>query len=411
MVNFFFYRYNINMKLFRRTFIKLVLLSAAGLALFSCKSTEQEDSSVNFKSGKNQVSFVFLGDIMAHTGNFRMKNYDIIWDDIRDVTSSSDFTFANVEAPVCDDHPFQNYPNFNMQYSYPQAAIDAGINVITTANNHTNDQFEHGIFETSKWTKTISEKYKDSARPVYFSGLKQDVSSIEAAEKSGCSYAAFEKNGIKVLFLGATQLLNSPSCNQMINYFPGTTKAKKSLIKTVTDLKKENPCDVFVLALHTEEPEYVLTVTEDQRKFYLELLDAGVDILWANHPHTPKPVEYFGDKKTEKITKAIFYATGNTISSQRFVPNFKNPHVMREYTGDGFCIRLMLKKEKDSVYIQKTELNFITTFVDSDKNILIKKLNQDLIDSMEQSGLKDWKDYYIKRESLLKELKETTTWQ
>lgn len=348
---------------------------------------------------------------MAHTGNFRMQNYDIIWDGIRDVTSASDYTFANVEAPVCDEHPFQNYPNFNMQYSYPQAAIDAGVNVITTANNHTNDQFEHGIQATKEWSEKMYTRYKDSQRPLYFSGLKQDVSSIQAAEKSKCSYAAFEKNGIKIVFLGATQLLNSPSFSQMINYFPGTEKAKKELIQTVKNLKNENPCDIFILALHTEEPEYILTVTEAQRKFYLELLDAGVDILWANHPHTPKPIEYFGNKETGKITKAIFYATGNTISSQRYVPNFKNPQLMREYTGDGFCVRLMLKKDKDSVYIEKSQLDFITTFVDSERNILIKKLNQELFDSMEQEGLKEWKDYYIKRESLLKELKENTTWQ
>ena len=71
---------------------------------------------------------------MAHTGNFIMKDYDIIWDGIRDLTSTSDFTFANIEAPVSNDIPFMNYPNFNMQYSYPQAAIDAGVNVITVAN-------------------------------------------------------------------------------------------------------------------------------------------------------------------------------------------------------------------------------------------------------------------------------------
>lgn len=391
----------------------VLFLSAFFLLIIfnSCKSTNIESTKkIPHKSKHNELNLVILGDVMAHTGNFVMKDYNIIWNGIRDITSSSDFTFANIEAPVSNTLPFMNYPNFNMQYSYPQAAIDAGVNVMTVANNHTNDQFEEGIKSTDEWTKFISKKYEKTKRKVYFSGLKQDVSSVSKAKESPCSFSYFEKNGIKVLFLGATQLLNAQICKEMINYFPGTEDGKKQLISTVKKLKEENPADLFVLALHTEEPEYILEVTKTQKQLYEDLLAAGVDILWANHPHTPKPIEWRTDPETGLINKIILYATGNTISSQRFYPNFENPARMREYTGDGFCVGLSIKKKKDYTYIENCSLTFITNIVDENKNVLIKKLDQNLFDELKKAQNIKMLNYLKKREELLKQIEGTLSW-
>lgn len=407
------HRYNIEMN--KNRFFKLSkavfsLLLISGI-LFSCKTTDVESKKFfTHKSKHNELQIVLLGDVMAHTGNFIMKDYDIIWDGIRDLTSTSDFTFANIEAPVSNDIPFMNYPNFNMQYSYPQAAINAGVNVMTVANNHTNDQFEAGIKSTYKWTKEIEAKYKDTQRPVYFSGLKENVTSLKDAAKSPCSYAYFEKNGIKILFFGATQILNTPSCNQMINFFPGTEEGRQNLITTVKNLKSKHPCDVFILGLHCEEPEYVLEISKTQKKLYKELLDSGVDILWANHPHTPKPIEWITDPKDGKLKKIIFYANGNTISSQRYRPNFNNPASMREYTGDGFLVQLQLIKTQNGIVIENAKLNFITNIVDENNNILIKKLNKDLYDQLDSSGNSQLKNYLKKREELLKQIEGTLPW-
>ena len=97
------------------------------LILFSCNSTRQEHAEINAPPEDETLSLVFCGDVMAHTQNFRMKDYSQIWEDIKEITQNSDFTFANIESPINDEAPFENYPTFNMQYSYPQAAVDAGI--------------------------------------------------------------------------------------------------------------------------------------------------------------------------------------------------------------------------------------------------------------------------------------------
>lgn len=394
--------------------MKRILLASIILtliSLFSCKSTSVVTNSTGIKSKPDEVNFVICGDVMAHTQNFRMKNFDLIWNGIRDITQNSDFTIANIEAPVCDDCPFENYPNFNMQRSYPQAAIDAGINLITVANNHTNDQSSDGIIQTDSWAKGIMKKYSGTSRPVYICGLREDVSSDAASKKSEPTFCYFTKDNVRILFLGITQILNTPDSAARINYFPHTNKGKNDLKNLIIRLRKENPCDIFILAMHSDEPEYNLTVFEKRRNWYFELLDSGIDILWANHPHCPKPIEYIANSKTKKIEKVILYSTGNTISGQRHKPNYQNPADMHEYTGEGFIVNLSVKKNKNSIFIKNTKVNYITTYIDDSKNYVIRKLDEQFYNELEQTGHTAWKNYLIEREKLLRELKETTTWQ
>ena len=387
---------------------KFYLIPFFVLVFFSCTTTQVEQTKRPDFPQKN-LNIVICGDIMCHTQNFKTKDFNDIWKGIRDVTLNSDLTIANLEAPVCDDRPFENYPTFNMQSSYPQAAIDAGINVMTVANNHTNDQGEDGIISTAAWMKEIQEKYKDSKRPVYMNGLKTDVSTKQKASKSPVSYNYFTVKDYKVLFFGITQILNTQNYIERINYFPHTEKGKAALLEQVKLLREKNPCDVFILAIHADEPEYTLDIFKERRDFYLELLDAGVDVLWANHPHVPKPVEFIKNKDKKAPDKVILYSTGNTISGQRHKPNYENPRAIREYTGDGFLISLSIAKDKKGLSITGSYTDYITTFVDENRSFVIKIIGKDFYDYLDEKNLVNWKNYLIEREKALNEIKEITT--
>lgn len=383
------------------------------LFFFSCKTTENLESPETnsaVKKTNKELSLVFGGDIMAHTGNFLMKDYSLIWTDIKDITQASDFTFGNLEAPVDDTIPFENYPTFNMKFSYPEQAIKAGFNVFSLANNHTNDQSLKGIYSTQKWANEIKESTKDSNRPVYFSGLRKKATT-KIAEDTEVTYEIIEKNGVRFLFLAVTQILNTEIAKAYINYFPDTKYFRSLLIQTIQTLREENPCDFFVLGLHIGDPEYVLTVTDSRKKFCYDLLDAGVDIIWANHPHTIRPIEYIKDKETQKIKKIIMYACGNTISAQRWRPNFANPGVMREYTGDGLLLGIKAVKNKNEIYFDDPQVTYFTTYVDPNKNTVIRKYQDSLYTELEQKGRKNWADYLRTRYSLLLDIKEIITWQ
>ena len=144
---------------------KIIFFSAIIFSLYSCKTPPETDNLLKTKSQEIQtLSLLFLGDIMAHAENFKMQDFNKIWTEVKPIFSKCDFVFGNIESPVDDRRPFSSYPEFNMKNSYPKAMIDAGINVFSLANNHTNDQKIDGILQTFLWAET-----NENSNKIYFS--------------------------------------------------------------------------------------------------------------------------------------------------------------------------------------------------------------------------------------------------
>ena len=296
----------------------LVISALFSLALFSCQSAKRPRS--------KKLRLLFAGDIMAHTQNFSMADYSLIWDDIREQVQAADFSFANLESPVMEERPFESYPTFNMQPSYPAAALDAGFNLISLANNHSNDQGSQGIKATALWAAQIEEachsrahtdchsraptresfdkqiagsspamtasqapkkapqtggKPQTRARPVFFSGL---------TENGKMSFREFFWHEYKIAFVAVTELLNTWKNYEEINYVPPTKKGRAAFVQKIAGIKEEHEPDLFIVSVHTSEEEYVLTVLPEVQAFYRALLDAGADIVVSNHPHVVRPV-------------------------------------------------------------------------------------------------------------------------
>ena len=127
------------------------LFAAVILILSSCTSTSKA-------SKTSELTLSFSGDIMAHDVNFKMKDYNRIYDDIRDILLNDDLTFGNVETPVCEERPLSSFPCFNIHKDYLRAAIEGGFDVFSFANNHTNDQGIQGIDGTIKSFNTLKEE-------------------------------------------------------------------------------------------------------------------------------------------------------------------------------------------------------------------------------------------------------------
>ena len=358
--------------------------------IFSFISSFLGFSEENLKT--DYLDITFAGDIMAHNVNFRMKDYNKIYTDILNITQNDDLTFCNLETPVDNTIPYETYPTFNVQSPYLEAAVNAGFEVFTLANNHTNDQNESGIKETYKNLDTLRQ---NPERTVYFSGIKE-------TKDVKFSYELIEIKGWKVLYCGMTEFLNAYHDISLIDYVPATTKYRKEYLDFLTQLRAENPCDIFIVAIHTSEPEYVRTVSEERKKFFRQVLDAGVDIVWGNHPHVTQEWEIFKDD-SGKTRKMIMYSTGNTISGQRGWPDYENPEGKYEYTGDSILMEISLVNDKNGVYMDFFEPTIITTHVDKNGDYIVKKLTNGFINRQSEKD----KNYYTKRLELMKEIKGT----
>ena len=357
----------------------------------------------------DEIKLLFAGDIMAHTNNYHISSFDKIWRDVKYLIDGNDLVFANIEAPIDTTKPVSNYPNFNMPQNYVQAAVDAGFNVFSLCNNHSNDQYLDGIKETLKTVDRICELAAKNANPrsLYFSGLKN-------SKESEFSYNIIEKSGWKILFLPMTELLNRPDFSEYINYVKTDDASRNEFIDYVKKLREKNPCTIFILSFHTAEPEYTRNITSRQEKFYKELIKNGVDIIWANHAHIIKNRKIIVDTETN-CDKLIMYANGNTISGQRRNPDLtsKNPNGERDNTGDGLFYKVTLKKDNNgSVKIKKCEPIFITTYINTANEFVLKPLNQDFVNYLYSVPRTNWAKYIERRININQEAtKDLIEWQ
>ncbi len=341
----------------------------------------------------SRLVLTFGGDIMAHTPNFRMADYSMIYADIEEIIQNDDLTFANLETPVHDGRPYESYPTFNVQPSYAQAAIDAGFDVFSLANNHTNDQGYEGM------EKTLAFFQSKEAEGVFAAGIKP-------AGHQGLTYRLIEKDDWKILFVAVTEILNSFTDYTKLDYVAPSSTRRQKLFQELAQLREENPCDVFVLSLHTCEDEYVHEITQLRRDFYRSLLDSGVDFVWANHPHLAKEWEVFTAEDKEHPHAMAMYALGNTISGQRTNPQFTKPETNRDYTGDGYLIQVELEKDGEDSGFRITAVtpHLITTYIDESKNYLIRRLDDGFIQELRNEGNEKWATYLAARKALMEKI-------
>ena len=393
----------------------------ASFFLFSCATTrveteplqtETEETEIELVSQPQEddgtISLLFAGDLMAHSVNYVISDYPKIWRDVKYIIEPADLAFANIEAPIDNTQKPQNYPNFNMPQSYIEAAIDAGFDVFSLCNNHTNDQGLNGIKETVKTTQRLIERSKARGENIYFSGLKD-------GKKADLTYNLIEKKGWKILFLPVTEILNRPANSEYINYIENSEQAHNAFLKKVTELRQKNPCDLFVISIHAYEVEYSRTITDSRDNFYMQLLDAGADIVWSNHAHIIKDRKYIFYHETNS-QKVIMYANGNTISGQRTAPELTstNPTGERDNTGDGLMVKLTFKKQENGnpPTLINSENFFITTYINTANEYVVKPLNQDFVDYLWDVPRSDWARYIKRRIEINKKYtKDIIVWQ
>ena len=374
----------------------------------SAFTSDQENTQYAESPEKNEITLLFGGDIMAHSVNYQISTYSKIWRDIKDITIEPDLTFANLEAPIDTTKAASSYPNFNTTRKYVQAAIDAGFDVFSLCNNHTNDQGLTGIKETIKTAKALEEQALTENHNIYFSGLKENST-------DSLTYNVINKNGWKILFLPITELLNRPTASDYINFITPDEEHRKDFIQFCRQLRQDNPCDLFIISIHTCEPEYTRAVTDTQNQYYEDLLQAGADVIWANHAHIIKNRKIIVNSQN-KTTKLIMYANGNTISGQRTKPDLtsKNPNGERDNTGDGLLYKVTYKREKNGAvpYIYKAEPIYITTYINTAQEYVIKKLDMDFVSYLYDVPRKSWAEYITRRIKINKDTtKDLIEWQ
>ena len=375
----------------------------------------------------------FAGDLMAHTVNFNMKSYDLIYTDVEKILHNDDLSFVNVETPVCDVLPLSTYPSFNVHTPYVRAAVQAGFDVLSLANNHTNDHGKIGIDGTLTAIRTVQKERPTSGiLPSFliFSGLKD-------SENDPIQVTPLFYKGWNILFCSVTEILNSYDSSKARLYYSAPTKqGREALLSVIKEARNRYPCDLFVLGLHLNEPEYGRIVSKAKKAWFKQLGEAGVDIIWAHHPHVmqtwetitverPVPLQEATmtdnttSQKTSDTDMAIdarhtdisdvkeivaseqckvfcMYSMGNFISGQRWHTRYDDPAFYREYTGDAVLLQLTCTRNKAG-RADFSVLPLLITQYNESAYPVVKRFTQEWLDTLSEKE----KNYFTKRLELM----------
>ena len=370
---------------------------------------------------------------MAHTVNFNMKSYDLIYTDVEKILHNDDLSFVNVETPVCDVLPLSTYPSFNVHTPYVRAAVQAGFDVLSLANNHTNDHGKIGIDGTLTAIRTVQKERPTSGiLPSFliFSGLKD-------SENDPIQVTPLFYKGWNILFCSVTEILNSYDSSKARLYYSAPTKqGREALLSVIKEARNRYPCDLFVLGLHLNEPEYGRIVSKAKKAWFKQLGEAGVDIIWAHHPHVmqtwetitverPVPLQEATmtdnttNQKTSDTDMAIdarhtdisdvkeivaseqckvfcMYSMGNFISGQRWHTRYDDPAFYREYTGDAVLLQLTCTRNKAG-RADFSVLPLLITQYNESAYPVVKRFTQEWLDTLSEKE----KNYFTKRLELM----------
>ncbi len=241
--------------------------------LFNSLSSKSQEKNIKDNAPKN-ISILAFGDLMlgryVETLIFRGEN---MFENIRGTEGNffkgMDYILTNLESPITrSEVSLEKDITLKMDPSNTYLLQENGINLVSLANNHTEDYLQQGLDDTIK--------YLDEYGIEHFGIQNQPL--------------IIEKNGLKLAFFG-------------INALWGDIKP---YYKMVEDTK--NKVDLIIVSVHWGE-EYNSLPSKNQIEIGHKLIDSGATVILGHHPHTTQPVEKYKGG-------IIFYSLGNFIFDQ-----------------------------------------------------------------------------------------------
>jgi poly-gamma-glutamate capsule biosynthesis protein CapA/YwtB (metallophosphatase superfamily) len=254
------------------------------------------------EEGETRIVLGAVGDVLMHgevqgSATLHPKGYRSLFAGIEEELRAPDITFANLETPVAPESRAAGMMSFNAPVELVTALGEAGINVVSVANNHIYDRGRRGLDATLKHVREAGLAPVGAGLPPREAGPE-----------------IIEVRGVRVGFLAWTQVLNTegtpcpPSrrCAQvavMTKWDPVLAQVRAAAAKV----------DALVVSLHWGT-EYALVPDEGQDTLATLLVRAGADVVLGHHPHVPQRVDRI--RRKDGSYGVVAYSLGNLISNQ-----------------------------------------------------------------------------------------------
>jgi poly-gamma-glutamate capsule biosynthesis protein CapA/YwtB (metallophosphatase superfamily) len=205
-----------------------------------------------------------------------------------DLFKTADVAMVNLECPVTIRGTKREKPfTFRMKRGFLNPLLDAGIDLVTIANNHIYDYDSTGLFDTIDNLDSAGIRHVGAGR-----------TSTDAHRP-----VVYEIHGKRLAFLAYYGGGEAPAAGIGT---PGVADRSLTTIREdVVHAKEMEKADFVFVNLHWGV-EKEQTPEPDQIAFAHRLIEDGVDVIIGHHPHVLQPVE-------EYKNGVIAYSLGNLI--------------------------------------------------------------------------------------------------
>lgn len=305
--------------------------------------TESQTKSVihENKNYRTVATVAGIGDILIHDWVYNdaktADGYDFnpMFENVHEILQKPDFLIANQESmPGGEELGISSYPLFNSPYEIVDALMNAGVDMVTTANNHMLDRREQGILNSIAYYEKVGLPYTGTFK------------SPEDKEK----IRVMNVNGIKIAVLAYSYGTNGIPIPKGKDYLVSLIDVEQ-IIKDINRAKEQS--DFVLLAMHWGD-EYRRYPNQTQKNLAKQLIEAGADIIFGHHPHVLQPIEWI--EKPDGKKGFVIYSLGNFLSGQIW-----------DYKDIGGMIELTLEKrvENNETFSDIIDVQFYPTFSSS----------------------------------------------
>lgn len=258
---------------------------------------------------RNHINLMLGGDVMLGRGVNDMvqkKGPRFPLESLQPVFRQADLFFVNLECAITDrklqySGPFKTF-YFRGDAQVADVLADAGVDLVSLANNHALDADYQGLRDTMQilYHKQIQfagagKHLREAIRPRYF-------------ERGGISFGVLACCDHQPDFAASS---STPGI-----WYVNTSSAESVgfLLDAISALAKK--VDHVVVAFHWQS-NYVEHVKRFHRQLAKQMVDAGAKIIWGHSPHHIQGVEWMGNS-------VVMYSTGGLVDDYSHEPYFHN---------------------------------------------------------------------------------------
>jgi poly-gamma-glutamate synthesis protein (capsule biosynthesis protein) len=234
------------------------------------------------------------GDVMLsrHVGRLARARRDPAYAlrDLAPLFRSADIAFVNLEAPFSDKGGLIEHGMvFKAEPEMIAALQNAGITIVSTANNHARDCDRYGVDFTLSWLH------------------QHGIAAVGTAPSAEAAHAGavVERNGLRFGFLAYTFDQSNGNHKDVDDRI-----ASMDIPKMRCDVASllATRADVALVSMHAGW-EYYPRPNAQQVEFAHAALDAGATVVAGHHPHVTQRWECTGNG-------VIYYSLGNLVFDQ-----------------------------------------------------------------------------------------------